>query len=589
MAFDGIVTKALVSELNEKILGGKINKIYQQEKDEILVHIYNKGENFKLIISASSNNSRFYLTKFSKENPQSPPMFCMLLRKYIQGGVITRIEQFSLDRVVFIDIDSYDEIGELSTKRLVIEIMGRHSNIILLDKQTNKIYDSIKRIPENISRIRQILPGLNYENPPIGDKVSPLTVDESTFFNFINNAKESIPIFKFFYTYFIGMSPLISREICFNGEVDPKKTIGTIDVGEKRALYYSFKELMVIVETLDFTPNLIYKDNNLVAFHALELFQYKNYTKQSFSSISKVLDKYYREKDIYDRIKQKSHSIKKTLQIQLERSTNKLAKRKAKIEKASNRKDLKIYGDLISANIHRIKKGDKLIEVENFYDENLQKIDISLDPKLSPAENAQKYYKSYTKLKNAHKLLKKQIPRTEDEINYIENVLMSIDNCSNIEELDEIKTELIEQGYLKRNYRKNKPNKPKPSKPEHFVSSDNFHIYVGKNNKQNDYLTLRFSHKEDLWLHVKDMPGSHVIIRNNNKQFSERALKEGAMLAGYYSKGRNSQNLPVDYTRVKYVNKPKGAKPGMVIYENNKTIYVTPEKEYIDKMTKVEN
>jgi len=589
MAFDGIVTKALVSELNEKIVGGKINKIYQQEKDEILLHIYNKGENFKLIISASSNNSRFYLTKSSKENPQSPPMFCMLLRKYIQGGVISRIEQFSLDRVVFIDIDSYDEIGQLSTKRLIIEIMGRHSNIILLDKEIDKIYDSIKRIPETISRVRQILPGLNYENPPIGDKISPLTVDSSTFLKLLNNTKENLPIFKFFYTSFLGLSPLISREICFKGQINPKKTIKDLSEKEKRKLFYSFNDLMEEVKNLNFRPNLIFENSNYIAFHALELNQYERYTKESFNSISQVLDKYYKEKDIHDRINQKSHSIRKTLQIQIERSTNKLAKRKAKIEKAKNRDDLKIYGDLISANIYKIKKGEKSVELENFYDENLQKIKIPLDPKLSPAENAQKYYKSYTKLKNAHKLLKKQIPETKNEIHYLENVLMSIDNCTNIDELNEIKTELMEEGYIRKNYKKNKPKKTKHPKPEHFLSSDGFHIYVGKNNKQNDYLTLRLSHKEDLWLHVKDIPGSHVVIRNINKEFSDIALKEAAMLAGYYSKGRNSQNLPVDYTKIKYVNKPKGAKPGMIIYENNKTIYVTPKKEYITNIKKVEN
>ncbi|HLR33861.1 MAG TPA: NFACT RNA binding domain-containing protein [Tissierellales bacterium] len=589
MAFDGIVTKALVSELNEKIVGGKINKIYQQEKDEILLHIYNKGENFKLIISASSNNSRFYLTKSSKENPQSPPMFCMLLRKYIQGGVISRIEQFSLDRVVFIDIDSYDEIGQLSTKRLIIEIMGRHSNIILLDKEIDKIYDSIKRIPETISRVRQILPGLNYENPPIGDKISPLTVDSSTFLKLLNNTKENLPIFKFFYTSFLGLSPLISREICFKGQINPKKTIKDLSEKEKRKLFYSFNDLMEEVKNLNFRPNLIFENSNYIAFHALELNQYERYTKESFNSISQVLDKYYKEKDIHDRINQKSHSIRKTLQIQIERSTNKLAKRKAKIEKAKNRDDLKIYGDLISANIYKIKKGEKSVELENFYDENLQKIKIPLDPKLSPAENAQKYYKSYTKLKNAHKLLKKQIPETKNEIHYLENVLMSIDNCTNIDELNEIKAELMEEGYIRKNYKKNKPKKTKHPKPEHFLSSDGFHIYVGKNNKQNDYLTLRLSHKEDLWLHVKDIPGSHVVIRNINKEFSDIALKEAAMLAGYYSKGRNSQNLPVDYTKIKYVNKPKGAKPGMIIYENNKTIYVTPKKEYITNIKKVEN
>lgn len=588
MAFDGIVTKALVEELNKKILGGKVNKIYQQEKDEILIHIYNKGKNFKLILSASSNNPRFYLTKYSKENPQSPPMFCMLLRKQLQGGTISNIEQFSLDRIVFIDIDSYDEMGELSIKRLVIEIMGRHSNIILLNKKTSKIYDSIKRVPENISRVRQILPGLYYEKPPLSNKISPLNINKETFLERFNSSQGNMPVFKFFYTNFIGISPLIGRDICSNSRVKPKKLINDLTEEERINLFQSFSNLIKQVQNSNFKPTIYFKNNSFTAFHALELYQYKDYEKESFSSISKVLDKYYKEKDTYDRIKQKSQSIRKAVQVQLERSKNKLEKRQAKIIKANNRNTYKVYGDLISANMYRIKKGDNCIQVENFYDENLEKINIPLDAKLTPAENAQKYYKSYTKLKNAYNLLKKQIPHTKDEIIYLENVLMSIDNCTNIEELDEIKIELIEEGYLKKNHKKKKIRKNKQSKPAHFISTDGFHIYVGKNNRQNDYLTLQFSNKEDLWLHVKDLPGSHVIIRNVNKDFSETALKEGAMLAGYYSKGRNSQNLPIDYTKVKHVKKPKGGKPGMVIYENNKTIYVTPKKQYIDNMKKVE-
>ncbi len=589
MAFDGIVTRALIEELNNKILGGKINKIYQQEKDEILFYIYNNKTNFKLLISSSSNNPRIYLTNYSKENPQSPPMFCMLLRKHLQGGTISNIEQLSLDRVIFIDIDSYDEMGQLSTKRLVIEIMGKHSNIILLDKQTGKIYDSIKRIPKDISRVRQVLPGLKYDNPPTQNKTTPFAVDKITFLETVENCRGNMPIFKFIYTNYIGISPLIGREICFIAKIDSDRTIDSLNKEEINTLFYTFKNIVNKVEYLDFKPTLIYKNNSLVAFHALDITQYGNLNKQSFSSISKVLDKYYREKDIYDRINQKSHSIKKILEIKLERSKNKLAKRKEKIRKASNRDEYKIFGDLISANVYKIKKGDKEAEVENFYDENLKKIKIPLEPNLSPAKNAQKYYKSYTKLKNAHKLLKTQIPKTEYEIKYLENVLMSIDNCTEIEELDEIKTELIEQGYIKRKNNKKKKNNQKQSKPHHFVSSDGFHIYVGKNNKQNDYLTLKFSNKDDLWLHTKDIPGSHVIIKNKQKEFSETAINEGAMLAGYYSKGRMSQNLPIDYTEVKHVKKLKGAKPGMVIYENYKTIYVTPKNEYIDNIKKVES
>ena len=589
MSLDGIVTRAIVKELNHTILGGRIDKVYQHEKDEILLNIYNKGRNNKLIISASSNNPRIHLTDHTLSNPQTPPMFCMLLRKHLTRGIILNIEQFLMDRVVFIDISSIDELGLPSEKRLIVEIMGRHSNIILIDKNSQKIIDSIKRVSLDMSRIRQVLPGIKYENPQIGNKLNPLDFNENQFNRLLDESSPNTKIYKFFYTHYLGLSPLISKEVCFISGIDIDRSIGSLTFKEKNLLLNSFSLIIQSIKENKFNPVLIKNTyvNNYLSFHALDINQFGKENKLYLDSISQVLNKYYIKNDTLDRISQKSQSIKKSIQTKLDRSLNKLSKQKQELVESQDREKYKIYADFISANIYKIEKGAKEVELDNFYTETMEKIRIPLDERFSPAKNAQRYYKKYSKLKNAHSLLLRQIPETKEEIDYLENVLISIDNCTEIIELSEIKEELIKEGYLKGKVKKRKKKNP-ISKPYHYISSDGFHIYVGKNNKQNDYLTLRFAHKEDLWFHVQNMPGSHVIIKGEGKKISHTALEEAAILAAYYSKGKASTNVAVDYTERKNVKKPKNAKTGMVIYENFNTIFVTPHKNYVEKMEKVD-
>ncbi|MBU5437772.1 NFACT family protein [Tissierella sp. MSJ-40] len=589
MSFDGIVTKAVIKELQDTLLGGRIDKIYQQEKDEILIHIHSKGVNHRLIISASSNNSRVYLTNHSKKNPASPPMFCMLLRKHLTGGIVLNIEQYNMDRVIFIDISAVDELGQPTEKRLVIEIMGKHSNIILIDKSSFKIIDSIKRVSEDISRVRQVLPGMIYEYPPIKDKVNPLVGTKEDFLNCFENSNKNMAVYKFFYLNYIGLSPLISKEICFNSNLDIDRSLGSLSESNKETLYNSFHAIMEKVRNNEFTPVTISSSlgTEVLAFHSLDINQFGKSNKDFSSSISVLLDNYYRTRDTLDRIGQKSQSIKRSIQVKLERSLNKLTKQKEELLESEDREKYKVYADLISANIYKINRGIDFVELENFYDENLNKIKVPLNVKLSPIDNAQKYYKKYSKLKNAHLLLLQQIPETKEEINYLENVLMGIENSTEIEELEEIKEELIKEGYIKGSSKNKKKKKEETSsEPYKYISSDGFNIFVGKNNKQNDYLTLRFSHKEDLWLHVQNMPGSHVIIQREGKNIPNTTLEEAATLAAYYSKGKNSNHVPVDYTERKNVKKPKNAKPGMVIYENYKTLYINPSKDLVDNITK---
>ncbi len=591
MSFDGIVTKSVLKELRDNLIGGRVDKIYQQEKDEILIHIHSKGINYRLILSASSNNPRIYLTEYSKKNPTEPPMFCMLLRKHLAGGVILNIEQFNLDRVIFIDISSMDELGQPTEKRLIIEIMGKHSNIILIDKSSFRIIDSVKRVYEDMSRVRQILPGMVYEYPPLQDKFNPLDSTEKDFFDLMDSADKNLPCFKFLYFNYIGLSPLISREICFDANIDIDRNLGSLYEDNKNSLYFSFNKFIAKVSKEEFTPVSVLNSNKseILAFHALDLNQFGKENKVYFDSISKLLDNFYRSKDIIDRIGQKSQSIRKLIGVKLDRTLNKLGKQKEELLESRDREKYKIYADLISANLHIIPKGVDSIELDNFYDENMSKLTVPLDIKLSPVANAQKYYKKYSKLKNAHQLLLEQIPETEDEVSYLENVLMSIENSTEIKELDEIKEELINEGYIKGPLKKKKKKEEAVSKPLHYISKDGFNIYVGKNNKQNDYLTLRLSHKDDIWLHVQNMPGSHVIIGKEGKSIPDTTLAEAAILAAYYSKGKNSNHVPVDYTERKNVKKPKNAKAGMVIYENFKTIIINPSKELVDSIKKVES
>ena len=588
MSLDGIVLNNVSTELNSILSDCRISKIYQPEKDEIHFSIRSHGKNLRLLLSASSNNPRVYFTEFPKENPDNPPMFCMLLRKHIQGGRILNIEQVSLERILKISFESTDELGNLTIKDLIIEIMGKHSNIILVDRESNEIIDSIKRIPLSISTVRQILPGMQYTAPPSQDKINPIGVEKKEFLDLIYESEEKIT-FKFLYRNFIGLSPLVSREMCYRARIDRSSNLDDLSEEDRTNLYDSFSGIYKDVESNNFKPTLVKDedDYDIVAFSSVDLTQFGDLPKTHFDSISELLDYYYLTSDKIDRIKQKSNDLRKNITMKLDRAKNKLAKQRKEVETAKDRDKYKIYGELITANIYRLTEGETEVELDNYYSEDNEKITVKLRKNLSPSENAQRYFKRYNKLKHAYSVVRKEIVKTKNEISYLENILLALETSTEIDELDEIRDELVKEGYFRKQTSKRKQKKKAASKPHHYKSSDGFDIYVGKNNRQNDELTLKFADKDDIWLHTKIIPGSHVIIRTEGKDVPETTILEAAHLAGFYSKGKMSSNVPIDYTEKKNVRKPNGAKPGMVIYETNNTAYVTPSVKNIAKIEKV--
>lgn len=591
MSYDGITTRSVVHELSSLLIGGRIDKIFQQEKDELLIQVYNKGKNLKLLLSASSNNPRMYITNDSKKNPMSPPMFCMLLRKHLTSSIILNIEQYKMDRVVIFTLSGFDELGNKNKRELIIEIMGKHSNIILVDKDSNTILDSIKRVPLSISRVRQVLPGLKYSYISLDEKKDPREVTFEDFKYQIGRADLNQKILKFFYTHFMGLSPLISREICFLSDIEPSRTIISLDEDSVLTLYSSFHKIMKRVIDNDFQPMYIKKDNSdeIIAFYSFPLRQYGNIPFVELPSISLLLDLVYSKIDTFDRVSQKSANFRKMLLNRLERAQKKLANQKEDLLESRDREKYKVYADLLQSNLYKIQKGASEILLENYYDEDLKELLIPLDNKISPAENAQHYYKKYGKLKTANKLLESQIPETQLEIDYLEHVIMSIENSTNVEDLEEIKEDLVLNGYIALKNKPRKKQKEKQSKPLHFLSSENIDIYVGKNSKQNEFLTMKMAKKDDLWFHTRGIPGSHVIVRTEGKEVSDKTMLEASILAAYYSSGRNSLGVEVDYTQKKYVRKPKNAKTGMVIYENQKTLIANPQLIKSIDITKVED
>lgn len=579
MAFDGIVTRAIVNELKEKILFGRVDKIYQTERDELIINIYNKGVNYKLLISANSNHPRFHLTEVSKSNPQSPPMFCMLLRKHITSGIILNIEQLDNDRIVFLDISSLDELGNDKELRLVIEIMGRHSNVILIEKDTQKIIDSIYRVTEDISRVRQILPGLKYDFPPLQDKLNYENINFDEFHsNFMNfNGKQ---VYKFFYSTYTGLSPLISKELCYNADVFHNTNPKDLTNEEINKLFKSLDNFSNSITNNHFFPVYYTNKNAIDSFYCISLNSKSDFEETHFESMSKVLDSSFSKKDNNDRIRQKSQNIRKIIDNHIDRTVNKLEKQKNELKLSKDRDIFKVYADLLSANLYKLTFNTDLVVLENFYDEKLTDLEIPLDKKISPAQNANRYYKRYSKLKNAEILLTEQIPITKDEIEYLESILLSVEHCEDVSDLEVIEDELISYGYIKKKAKKAKSNNIAKSKPYHFKSSDGYDIYVGKNNKQNDELTLKFANKDDIWLHTQKIPGSHVIIRKStNEDIPLSTITEAAKLAAYYSKARESLLVSVDYTEKKNISKAKGSKLGMVFYNDFETLLVDPKSD----------
>ena len=585
MALDGLVIHSIVNELSSKILGGKIDKVYQPENDEIFLHIRNNKENFKLVLSASSSNPRVYLANnYKKENPINAPMFCMLFRKYIQNGIIVDISQVGFERIIKITVESFDELKEKTKKDIYIEIMGRHSNIILTHSIDNKIIDSAKRIPFSISRVRQILPGMTYNLPPKQDKLNPL--DNISKDDFINTLRDfDGPVFKSIYSKFLGISPIVSKEICFRSNLNLKTNIIDLSLDDLNSLYHEFNNLFNSINNNNYNPCIVIDESidKVIDFSCINLSLFKNLTFINNTSMSKVLEDYYQTKDIKDRIHQRSSDLRKSISIKLDRLYHKLEKQQQELIDSENAEIFKIKGELLTSYIYMVEKGMESIEVANFYDPEYKNIIISLNKNLTPSENAQKYFKKYNKMKTAKKEITHQIELSLDEINYLENIILSIENCENLAELLDIREELTKEGYL-RGKIKNKKDSKLTTKPNEFISSDGFKILVGKNNKQNDHLTLKIADSNDIWLHTKNIPGSHVIIKTEGKSVSDETIYEAAMLAAFFSKSKMSAQVPVDYTKKKNIKKPNGAKPGMVIYETNSTVYVTPTEELVAKL-----
>ena len=585
MALDGLVIHSLAHELTTKLVGGKIDRVHQPENDELVLYIRNNKENFKLVLSSSASNPRIYIANdYKKENPIKAPMFCMLFRKYIQGGIITEISQINFERIIKISVESFDELKEKTTKDIYIEIMGRHSNIILV--QNSKIIDSIKRIPPSVSRVRQLLPNMTYELPPAQDKINP--IKGTSIKSFINILREfDGPIYKGIYSKFLGISPSVAKEICHRANLNPNDNGNDKTRDELSVLYRIFSNLFTNIKKDEYNPCIVIDENvdKVIDFSCINLSYLDGNKFIKNDSISQIIEDYYKTKDFKERVHQRTADLRKSISIKLERLYHKQKKIEKELRDADNADEFKVKGELLTSYIYMIQKGMESVEVANFYDPNYSNIRIALNKNLTPSENAQKYFKKYNKLKTAKIELTSQIAICNEEIEYLENIMLGIENCENLEELDDIKDELIKLGYAKAPFRyKAKKDIDPTTKPNQFTSSDGFKILVGKNNKQNDYLTLRIADPEDLWMHTKNIPGSHVIIKCAGKEVPDETLLEAAMLAAYFSKARMSSQVPVDYTMKKHVKKPSGSKPGMVIYETNSTVYVTPNEELVVKL-----
>lgn len=570
MALDGIFLYSIVKELKTELINGKVEKINQPEKDEIVLNIRNAKNSYRLLISSSSTYPKIHLTNINKPNPLTAPMFCMLLRKYLGGSKIIDIRQLDTDRVLLIDFESVDELGFDSVYSLIIEIMGRHSNITLIRHRDKIIMDSIKHITPDINSVRSIYPGLKFIYPPESTKLNPLDFDFDSFKEFYdtNELKIDETIFSKIFT---GISGPFSKEL-----VDEFLASNSMEAqADLRHLFFFAQKSFVKIKEGNFQYNS-YLENGIVKdFYCFDLKRYNEADKKSYPTPSVLLENFYYEKDKYNRLNSKSSDLQRLINTNIDRCLKKIKILEHTLMECKDKDSFKITGELLTANIYNIKPGMKTIEVLNYYSENEEYLNIKLDPTKSPSEIIQVYFKKYSKLKKSEEAGTIQIQNATEELEYLNSVFTNIKNAETYEEIEEIRKELMQTGYIK--FKKaDKIKKAKATKPMHLISSDGIDIYVGKNNFENDTLTTKFADKHDLWLHTKNIPGSHVIIKKFG-DIPDNTLMEAGALAAFYSKARESLKVSVDYTEIKNVKKPAGSKPGMVIYYTNKTILSDPK------------
>ena len=572
MAFDGFVISNIVTELNQKILGGRIYKIYQPEADEITLVIKKERNTLRLHISASASLPLIYLTDTSKTNPMQAPNFCMLLRKNLSNGRIVSISQPNFERIIEITIEHLDELGDLCQKRLIVELMGKHSNIIFADSE-DMILDSIKHISANISSIREVLPGRTYCFPPSKGKHTIFALTPEIFSNEVIQKPTSLS--KALYSSITGMSPLIANEICYRAGLDGSASTDSLTEEYASGLYGQLMKLKTSIEMKDYHPNVIYYGEEPKEFSCIPLTSYSDGTSKSFPSIFDVLICYYAEKEKYTRMKQKTADLRKIVQTAQERVSKKYDLQQKQLKDTKKREKYKVYGELIQTYGYQLEPNAKSLTCVNYYTN--EEITIPLDPNKTPLENSQKYFARYSKLKRTYEALSQLVVETKADLDHLESIATSLSLSEDEKDLALIKEELIDYGYIKSRGNQ-RTKRQKKSKPLHFLSSDGFHMYVGKNNYQNDELTFKFANGGDWWFHAKQMPGSHVIVRKEQAEtLPDATFEEAGRLAAYYSKGRQAPKVEIDYVQRKELKKPPKAKPGFVIYHTNYSMMCRPD------------
>lgn len=579
MALDGITLGLVKNELKNYILGSKIDKIHQPSKNELVFILRTRNGGYRLYLSCDGQSPRVHLTRYNLENPKTPPMLCMLLRKRLCGATLVDIKQINNDRILIFEFDGTTEIGDKTKYYIICEIMRQRSNIILCGNDY-RIIDAIKRVDEEKTSVREILPGLKYELPPMQEKCNIYTDSSDVITDIILSTPEKM-LSKAILERIEGFSPIVGREIAYRTVFDDKQ-VGLLSDIEKERLIGEIETIKNEISNNEFTL-LNSVDGVPFDFSFTNIRQYGNsFTKKTYNSISELLDDFYFEKDKINRTKRKAADLFKLLNSAIERTSRKINNRRLELEKSVNREQIRIYAELITTNQYRLTEKSSVYRLENYYDNN-NIIEIPVNPALSPLQNAQKYFKEYKKAANAEKMLYSLIEDGEQELIYLDTVLDNLSRAETEREIAEIRDELEQGGYLKIK-KGNKPKKEKPLPPLEFMSSDGFKILVGRNNVQNDILTLKTAKNYDMWLHIQKYAGSHTIIIADKKEITDIAIYEAACISAYYSKAQNSSSVAVDYTLVKNVKKPVGAKPGRVIYSTYNTIYVTPQKELIEKL-----
>ncbi len=570
MAFDGITVSCLRKELSDCLTGGRITKIVQSEADELLFTIKNNSAQYRLLLSASASLPLVYLTAQNKPAPMTAPVFCMLLRKHLGGGRIVSVTQPSLERILRFEIEHLDEMGDLCRKYLIAELMGKHSNLIFC-REDGTILDSIKHVSLAVSSVREVLPGRTYFIPHTQDKLDPLVASPADMVASV--CDKPAPLGKAIYTTLTGFSPVMAEELCHRSYLDSGRPASALDEKERAMLEHQLMRLLETVREEQFTPQVYYNGKEPAEFSAFPLSMYEDLESRSFDSISALLETYYAEKNTLTRIHQKSADLRRIVQTALERSRKKYDLQQKQLRDTEKRDKYRLWGELLHTYGYGVPEGARSMQALNYYTN--EEITIPLDPDLTAQENAKHYFDKYGKLKRTYEAVTTLLEETRDEILHLESIQTALDMALTEEDLAPVREELAESGYIRRRNTKGNGKKPRlSSKPYHYISSDGFDLYVGKNNFQNDELTFQFASGNDWWFHAKGVPGSHVILKSEGRELPDRAFEEAGRLAAYYSRNRGGDKVEIDYVEKKHVKKPGGAKPGFVVYYTNYSLVI---------------